>query len=181
MSWQIDIPHSQIEFSAKHMMFTTVRGRFNTFSGTLNINEADPTQSSAEGVIEAASLDTRDPNRDAHLRSADFFDVEKYPHIKVKTTRIEPAGEHRYKVAADVTIKDVTREIVFDVITQALGKDPWGGTRQGFSAEATINRKDFDLTWNVALEAGGWLVGDQVKISVELQAVNQPAAEAAAA
>ncbi|HXV41761.1 MAG TPA: YceI family protein, partial [Anaerolineae bacterium] len=84
MSWQIDIPHSQIEFSAKHMMFTTVRGRFNSFSGTLNINEADPTQSSAEGVIEAASVDTRDPNRDAHLRSADFFDVEKYPHIKVK-------------------------------------------------------------------------------------------------
>jgi polyisoprenoid-binding protein YceI len=180
MSWQIDIPHTQIEFAIKYMMFTTVRGRFNDFSGTLNINEADPTQSSAEGVIEVASIDTRDPHRDAHLRSADFFDVEKYPHIKVKTTRIEPAGEHQYKVAADVTIKEVTREIVFDVTTQDLGKDPWGGTRQGFSTAATINRKDFGLNWNVALEAGGWLVGDQVKLDIELQAVKQPAAETAA-
>ncbi|MBI1881638.1 MAG: YceI family protein [Chloroflexi bacterium] len=181
MSWQIDLAHTQVEFAAKYMMFTTVRGRFNILSGSLNINEADPTKSSAAGVIETASVDTRDATRDGHLRSADFFDVEKYPQMTLRTTRIEAIGKGHYKVTADLTIKDVTREVVFDVTSESLGKDPWGNLRQGFSAEATINRKDFGLNWNVALEAGGWLVGDQVKVTIELQAVKQVATEAVAA
>jgi polyisoprenoid-binding protein YceI len=181
MSWQIDTAHTQVEFSVKHMMFTTVRGRFNKLNGLININEADPTKSSAEGTLETASIDTHDANRDAHLRSADFFDSANYPHMSLRTTRIEPVGKGHYKVAANLTIKDVTREVVFDVTTQSLGKDPWGNLRQGFSAEATINRKDFGLNWNVALETGGWLVGDQVKLNIELQAVKQVATEAVAA
>jgi polyisoprenoid-binding protein YceI len=159
------------------MMFTTVRGRFNTFSGTLHIDEANPAKSYAEGVVEIASIDTRDSNRDAHLRSADFFDVENFPQMKFRTTRIEPAGRGQYKIAGQLTIKDITREVVFDVVSQDLGKDPWGNPRRGFSAEASLNRKDFGLTWNVALETGGWLVGDQVKIYIELQAIKQAEAE----
>jgi polyisoprenoid-binding protein YceI len=177
MSWTIDSTHTSIEFAVKHMMFTTVRGRFNTFSGTLHIDEANPAKSYAEGVIDVASVDTRDSNRDAHLRSADFFEVEKFPQMKLRTTGIEPAGRGQYKITGELTIKDITRQVVFDVVSQDLGKDPWGNPRRGFSAETNLNRKDFGLTWNVALETGGWLVGDQVKIQIELQVIKQAEAE----
>ena len=171
MSWTIDPTHSSVEFSVKHMMFTTVRGRFNNFSGTLNIDEADPTRSYAEGKVEISSVDTRDANRDAHLRSADFFEAEKYPYMTMRATHVKATGRGQYRVTAALTIKDVPREVVFDVHAVPIGKDPWGNHRWGFSAETSINRKDFGLNWNVALETGGWLVGDQVKISVELQAI----------
>lgn len=181
MSWTIDPAHSSVEFSVKHMMFTTVRGRFNNFSGTLNIDEANPTRSFAEGKVETSSIDTRDANRDAHLRSADFFDVEKYPYMTMRITRVEVASHGHYRVTAALTIKDVTREVVFDANAVPLGKDPWGNHRWGFSAETSLNRKDFGLNWNVALETGGWLVGDQVKINIELQAIKQAEPEAVAA
>ncbi len=177
MSWMIDTTHTSIEFSVKHMMFTTVRGRFNTFNGTLHLDETNPAKSYAEGVIETTSLDTRDTNRDAHLRPADFFDVEKFPQMKFRSTRVEPAGKGHYKIAGNLTVKDITREVVFDVTSEGQGQDPWGNQRRGFSAETSLNRKDFGLTWNVALEIGGWLVGDQVKIQIDLEVIKQAEAE----
>lgn len=173
MSWGIDPAHTLIEFSAKHMMFTTVRGRFQEFDGTLNLNEDDITKSFVEGTVNVASLTTGTDDRDAHLRSPDFFDVENYPTMSFKSTRIEPGDGNRFRLAGDLTIKDVTREIVFDATYEGPHQDPWGNQRYGFSGDATLNRKDFGLTWNVPLEAGGWLVGDEIKIHVELQAVQQ--------
>lgn len=173
MSWEIDPAHTLLEFSAKHMMFTTVRGRFREFSGTLNLNEDDLTKSSVEGTVDAASLTTGNPDRDAHLRSADFFDVEQYPAMAFKSTRIQPADGKQFKLVGDLTIKDVTREIVLDTTYEGPSKDPWGNQRMAFSAQSTLNRKDFGLNWNVALEAGGWLVGDEIQLQIEVQAVKQ--------
>lgn len=181
MNWKIDPHHTLIEFSIKHMMITTVRGRFNSFDGTLFLNEQNPTASRVEGTVDVASIDTAAADRDNHLRSADFFDVEKYPKMSFRSTRIESLGGDRFKVYGDLTIKDVTRQIVFDVTSEGQGQDPWGNQRRGFSAAATLNRKDFGLNWNVALETGGWLVGDEVKISIALQIVQeQPQPEATA-
>jgi polyisoprenoid-binding protein YceI len=183
MTWTIDAAHSLVEFSVKHMMITTVRGRFTKFTGTLNINDEHPERSTVEGTIDTGSIDTHEPNRDNHLRSADFFDAEKYPAITFRSRRIEPTGDNQYKVVGDITIKDVTREIVFNVTDEGQGKNPWGKQVRAFSAQATLNRKDFGLNWNVALETGGWLVGDQVKIAAEIelvkQEVEQPEAAAA--
>ena len=174
MAWIIDSAHTQVEFAVKHMMISTVRGRFTRFSGTLNVNEEQPLLSSAEGSIEAASIDTHDANRDAHLRSADFFDAEKFPALTFRTTKVTAEGDKRYKVAGQMTIKDVTRDVVFEVSDEGRGKDPWGNLHWGFNAQTTINRKDYGLTWNVGLEAGGWLVGDSVKINIDLEAIYQP-------
>jgi polyisoprenoid-binding protein YceI len=181
VSWKIDSAHTLVEFSVKHMMISTVRGRFNNFSGTLNLDEQHPERSYIEGVVESASVDTREPNRDAHLRSADFFDVEKYPTMKFRSTRIEKVGPDQFKVMGDLTIKKVTRPITFNVTSEGRGKDPYGNLHWGFSAETTLNRKDFDLNWNVALETGGWLVSDQIKINIELEAVQQVEESARAA
>ena len=173
MPWIIDPAHTQIDFSVKHMMIVTVRGRFDKFGGTVNVDEKNLENSSAEGAVELASVDTRDPNRDAHLRSPDFFDVEKYPRITFKTTRIQRAGKGQYKAAGELTIKDITREVVFNVTDEGQNKDPWGNLRWGLAAQTAINRKDFNLTWNVALEAGGVLVGEQVKVNVEVELIRQ--------
>ena len=183
MKWQIDPSHSTIEFSVKHMMFTTVRGQFKTFEGNLTIDSTNPAQSYTEGSIDVASITTGEDQRDAHLRSGDFFDVEKYPQMSFRSNRIESLGGNRYKVYGQMTIKEVTREMVFDVTDEGQGQDPWGNQRWGISAETKLNRKDFGLTWNVALETGGWLVGDEIKVSVDLQLVGQeqPEAEAVAA
>ena len=171
MAWKIDPAHSQIEFSVKHMMITTVRGRFAKFDGNITVNPRNLLQSSVEGTIEVDSVDTRDTNRDAHLRSADFFDVEKFPTMSFRSTRIEKTGDDEYKVTGDLTIKDNTRPVTFTVTDDGKGKDPWGNQRWGLSGATTISRKDFGLTWNVALESGGWLVGDQVKIQVDMELV----------
>jgi polyisoprenoid-binding protein YceI len=179
MQWQIDPSHSLIEFSVKHMMITTVRGQFTQFEGTLNLNPDNPAASSVEGAVDIASVDTKEAQRDAHLRSVDFFDVENHPKMSFRSTRIESRGANQYKVHGDLTIKGVTRAVVFDVADEGRGQDPWGNQRWGISASAKLSRKDFGLTWNVALETGGWLVGDEVKIAIELQAVLQ--AETAAA
>ena len=177
MNWQIDPTHTSIEFSVKHMMITTVRGQFKSFAGNLHIDPSNPAASQVEGSIDVASIDTREGQRDAHLRSADFFDVENYPKMSFRSSRIEPLGANQYKVYGQLTIKDVTREVVFDVADEGRGQDPWGNQRWGISASAKISRKDFGLTWNVALETGGWLVGDEVKIAADLQLVLQQQAE----
>jgi polyisoprenoid-binding protein YceI len=176
MSWKIDPSHSLIEFSVKHMMISTVRGRFTKFDGALNLDDKSPAQSVVEGWVETASVDTHDPTRDGHLRSADFFDAEKFPKMTFRATKITPAGDERFKVLGDLTVKETTRPITFDVTYEGQNKDPWGNTRRAFSADVAINRKDFGLTWNVALETGGLLLGDQVKIHSELELVSQAAA-----
>lgn len=175
MRWKIDPAHSMIEFRVKHMMFTTVRGEFTSFQGTLDLDMEHPERSRVEGTVDVNSITTGNDERDNHLRSADFFDVAHYPTITFRSTRIERKGDSEFKVYGDLTITNVTREIAWDVKVANLGKDPWGNPRLGFSADTKINRKDFGLTWNVALESGGWLVSDEIEIHAEIQAV--PAAE----
>ncbi len=177
-NWIIDTQHTHVEFVVRHMMISKVRGQFKSFDGSIDINPHDISQSSASGSIDVATIDTREEQRDAHLRSADFFDVDNYPKMTFNSTRIEPQGGDRYKVTGNLTIKDVTKEIVFNVIDEGRNQDPWSNQRQGLSASAKINRKDFGLTWNVALETGGWLVGDEITINAEVEMIYQPQAEA---
>jgi polyisoprenoid-binding protein YceI len=172
--WAIDASHTLAEFSAKHLMITTVKGRFADVQGELVLDEADPAASSASLTIATASLETGDPKRDGHLRSADFFDVETFPSMAFRSTRVEPAGGDEYRVTGDLTIRGVTRPVTLAVELDGEARDPWGGTRRSFTAQTKINRKDFGLTWNVALESGGVLVGEQVKVTVYVQAVRQP-------
>jgi polyisoprenoid-binding protein YceI len=173
MSWKIDTNHSQIEFTAKHMMITTVRGHFSSFQGTIEIDEEHPERSFAEGTVDVTSLDTGTEDRDKHLRSADFFDVENYPTMHFRSTRLEMTGRDRFKVYGDLTIRGNTREMVFDARDEGQMKDPWGNQRRAFSAQAKLNRKDYGLNWNVALESGGWLVSDEIKIAIDLQLVQE--------
>lgn len=184
MAWKIDPSHSLVEFTVKHMMIAKTRGRFNRYDGTLNLDLEHPERSVIEGTIEAESLDTNEPNRDTHLRSADFFDVENHPQLTFRSTRIEPQGGDRYRVVGDLTIRGTTNEVVLDVVNEGQTQDPWGNQRIGFSATTTVNRKDFGLTWNMALETGGFIVGDEVKISIEgevVQQQEQPAEDSASA
>lgn len=173
MLWQMDKAHSDVHFSIRHMMISTVRGRFEEFGGTFEVNEADPTQSKIEMVIQAASINTKEPQRDNHLRSADFLDVEKYPTITFNSTRIEKIDDTHGRVFGDLTIKDITKEVVLDVEYAGQAKSPYGVISAGFEATTKINRKDWDLTWNVALETGGMLVGDELKIEIELELMKQ--------
>src|SRR4051794_26933807 len=172
--WKVDAAHTLAEFSAKHLMITTVKGRFGSIEGDLIIDAADLGNSTVTLSIDTASLNTGDVNRDGHLRSADFFDVERFPAITFRSTRIEPRGDDAYRVSGDLTIRGVTQPVTLDVELDGEAQDPWGGTRRSYTAEAKLNRKDFGLTWNVALESGGVLVGEQVKVAVHLQAVLQP-------
>ena len=181
MTWNIDPSHTQIEFSVRHMMIAKVRGQFESFEGKIHLNAEDPTASWAEGTVDVNSIDTKDEQRDGHLRSADFFDVETYPKMSFRSSRIESLGASQYKVYGNLTIKDVTREVVFNVADEGQAQDPWGNKRWGFSASTKISRKDFGLTWNVALETGGWLVGDEITINAEVELVYQPEAEAVSA
>jgi polyisoprenoid-binding protein YceI len=171
-TWNIDPVHSVAEFKVKHMMISNVKGQFTNVKGAVSLNDADITDSQVEATIDAASLTTREPQRDAHLRSADFFDVEKFPTLSFKSTRIRRAGDGELGVTGELTIHGVTREVVFDVEGPTpAAKDPWGNTRIGLSATTKINRKDFGLTWNAALETGGILVGDEVTITLDVQFV----------
>jgi polyisoprenoid-binding protein YceI len=173
MSWQIDASHSAIDFSVRHMMISNARGSFATFSGTVNIDEENPANSSVDVQIDAASIDTRDEKRDAHLRSADFFDVENYPVITFKSTRVEPVDASHGRIVGDLTIKDVTHQVVLDTEFIGQAKSPWGTTSYGFEAQTKISRKAWGLNWNVALETGGWLVSDEIKINIQLEVVKQ--------
>ena len=175
-TWKLDPSHTTVEFSAKHLMITTVKGRITDVAGTISIDEKKPENSSVEVTLKSSSLDTRTDQRDQHLRSADFLDVEKYPEIRFRSTRIQ-GDKQSFKLTGDLTIRDVTRPITIDVEFEGRTKDPWGGERVGFSANGKIDRRDFGLTWNQALEAGGVVVGNDIKISLEAQAVkiDQPA------
>lgn len=173
-TWKLDAAHSQVEFSVKHMRFTTVRGRFAALEGSISLDADAPERSSVEVTIDAASLDTRVADRDAHLKSGDFFDVETYPTLVFRSRGVKgPVGEpgEAFRVVGDLTIRGVTREVVLDARFEGTGADPWGGTRAGFSAQTTIDRRDFGLTWNQALETGGFLVGHEVRIDLQVQAV----------
>lgn len=181
MSWQLDSTHSSVGFSVRHMMISTVRGHFEAFSGTFDINEADPTQSNIEVDIQVGSINTREPQRDGHLQSADFFDAEQYPLITFKSTRIEKVNDSNYNVYGDLTIKDVSREVKLDVEYAGQAKSPWGTTSAGFTANTKIDRKDWGLSYNQALETGGVLVGDTITIHLEVELVEQAETEAVAA
>ena len=173
MSWQIDPSHSEIQFAVRHMMISTVRGRFTEFTGTVELDEAAPTHSSVEVQIAAASIDTRDPRRDAHLASPDFFDAEQYPYLTFKSKRVEQTDANHGRILGDLTIRDVTKEVVLEVEYAGQAKSPWGTISAGFSAHTTISRKDWGLTWNQSLETGGVLVGDEIKIAIEIEVVKQ--------
>ncbi|MDO8670994.1 MAG: YceI family protein [Dehalococcoidia bacterium] len=172
-TWAIDPIHSSVDFAVKHMVIATVRGRFKKFDIDVDFDDAHPEQSRVGIKIDVASIDSREPDRDTHLRSADFFDVEKFPVMTFQSRNIEPKGDGRNRLIGDLTIKDVTREVVLDADLNGPAKDPWGNERFGVTAETSISRKDFGLTWNVALETGGFLVGDSVKIFIEAQLVKQ--------
>ncbi len=173
-TWTIDPIHSVAEFKVRHMMISNVKGQFSRVSGTLTFDETDVANSRIEAAIEAASIDTRDAQRDAHLRSADFFDVERFPALSFTSTRVTRTGNGRLAVEGELTIHGVTRSVGFDVEGPTPpAKDPWGSTRIGVSATTTINRKDFGLTWNAALETGGILVGEEVTITLDVQLIRQ--------
>ena len=169
-AWKLDPSHTSVEFSAKHLMITTVKGRITDIEGIIYTDEKDLKNSSVEATLKAVSLDTRTDQRDQHLRSADFLDVEKFPEIRFRSTRIQ-GDKQRFKLTGDLTIRDVTKPITLDVEFEGETKDPWGGQRLGFSANGKIDRREFGLTWNQALEAGGVVVGNDIKISLEVQAV----------
>ncbi len=173
-TWKLDPAHSQVEFSAKHMMFTTVRGTIGDLEGAVKLDTENPESSSVEVSMAAASLDTGVQDRDNHLRSADFLNAEQYPTLTFRSKKVEGSLSEpgdTFKVVGDLTIRDVTREVVLEARYEGTGKDPWGGTRSGFSATTRIDRRDFGLTWNQALETGGVLVGNEVKIDLSVQAV----------
>ena len=173
--WEIDQSHSSAAFSIRHLMISTVRGTFEGISGRLvgDIDHLD--QASVELAIDVSTVDTRQKDRDNHLRSGDFFDVATHPTMTFKSRRIEAVGGDRYKVTGDLTIRGTTREVAVDASYGGQSKDPWGGTRAGFTGTITLNRSDYGLVWNQALETGGVLVGDAVNISVDLELVKQAA------
>ena len=173
MAWQIDQAHSEIQFSAKHLMISTVRGRFNSYTGTIEADEQNPTAATVNVQIDASSLVTGDEKRDTHLRSPDFLDAEQFPYITFKSKRVEQVDATHGKLIGDLTIRDITKEVVLNFEYAGQAKTPWGTTSAGFNATTKINRKDWNLNWNVALETGGWLVGDQITISIELELVKQ--------
>jgi len=183
MAWVIDPAHSEINFSVRHMMISTVRGRFEKFSGTVNFDEAEPARTTVDVQIEAASVNTKEAQRDGHLKSPDFFDAAKYPYLAFKSKRVEVKDGHHAKLYGDLTIRDVTKPVVLDVEYAGQAKSPWGTFSAGFSAQTKINREDWGLAWNQALETGGVLVGKEVTISVEVEIVKQaePAQQAKAA
>lgn len=181
MAWNIDAVHSQATFSVKHMMISTVRGHFDVLSGKLEIDEAHPENSWVEAEVDVASINTRDPKRDGHLRSADFFDAAQFPKITFKSTKVEPVGKDEYRVIGELTMHGVTKQETFHAEYSGQLKDLYGLQRAAFSVKGTINRKDYGLNWNVALESGGVLVGDKVNIEIDLAAVQQVAVEASAA
>ena len=170
-TYTIDASHSEVGFTARHAMVAKVRGRFGAVSGSLVFGD-EAASSSAEAVIDTASIDTRDEGRDTHLRSANFFDVEKYPTMTFRSTGVRADGGD-YRLDGDLTIKDVTRPVNIKVEFNGAATDPFGNARIGFSGETEINRKDFGLTWNAALETGGVLVSDKIKIHLEISAIAQ--------
>lgn len=171
-TWNIDPAHSAAEFKVKHMMISYVKGQIGGMQGSLALDEADLSHSRVEASLDAASISTGEPQRDAHLRNADFFDVEKFPSLSFRSTGVTPGDDGELKVKGDLTIHGVTRSVTFSVEgPSAPVKDPYGNTRRGLAATAKISRKDFGLTWSPAIETGGVLIGDEVTISLDVQFV----------
>ena len=170
--YAIDPAHSTVEFVARHLMIARVRGRFAAFQGRLEVDPVSDRPTAVSVTIDATSIDTREPQRDAHLKSADFFDVEKYPELSFTSTKIDGAAGD-FKITGDLTIHGVTRPVVLDAASEGRAQDPWGGQRIGYSAHTTINRKDFGLTWNALLETGGVAVSDEIRIELNVEAVLQ--------
>jgi len=171
-TWKVDPAHSSVGFEVKHMMIATVRGHFSSFDGTLATDE-DPERSHAYGWVDVASIDTGSADRDAHLRSADFFDVERYPRMTFDSTRIQWVEGGTYRVWGELTIKDVTREVEVEATVQGVGEDPWGNERVGVAIRGSIDRTEFGLTWQQPLASGGLLVGEQVKVLLDVSAVRE--------
>jgi polyisoprenoid-binding protein YceI len=170
-SWALDPVHSNVEFAVRHMMIATVRGRLAGVSGTVALNDADPATDVIDVTIDVGTIDTREAQRDAHLRSADFFDVEQFPRITFRSSAVTRISDEQFKATGNLTIRDVTRPVALDVTAGGRVTDPWGNERLGFSATTRIKRSDFGLTWNQVLEAGGVAVGDEVKIAIDAELV----------
>jgi len=172
--WDIDPAHTGVEFAVRHLMISTVKGRFAGVAGTVTTGD-DLTTAELDITIDAASIDTREPQRDAHLRSADFLEVEAFPSLTFKSRRVERLADDEYRVTGDLTVRGVTREVTLDVTSYGSTADPWGHEKAGFSAATKIKRSDYGLTWNAALETGGVVVGDEVKIAIDVELTKRKA------
>src|SRR5215471_3317651 len=177
--WEIDSSHSSLHFSVRHLVIAKVRGSFTRWSGTVQVPDGNFSKATVAVTIDASSIDTGVADRDAHLKSADFFEVEKYPELRFVGKRAQRGAGHDLEVVGDLTIKGTTREVVIRVEQHGQAKDPWGNLRTAFTAKTSIDRKDFGLTWNQVLEAGGVMVGDRVEIEAEIEAVKQVEAQVA--
>jgi polyisoprenoid-binding protein YceI len=176
--WEIDSSHSGIHFSVRHLVIAKVRGQFSRWTGAVVVPDGDFTKASVEAVVDASSIETGVADRDAHLKSADFFDVAQFPEVTFKAARVTPKGDD-LRVVGELTIKGITREVTLDVEQLGQVKDPWGNDRVAFSAKTAIDRKDFGLTWNQVLETGGVAVGDRINLEIEVEAVRQAATKVA--
>jgi polyisoprenoid-binding protein YceI len=174
-TWKIDPTHSHAQFAIRHLMISSVKGRFGAVNGTVRMDESDITRSEVEAAIDVNTIHTHEAQRDAHLKSADFFDAEHHPTIDFRSARITDvsADKSEFKVIGNLTIHGVSREVTLSVTSEGRGKDPWGGERAGFSAHTKIKRSDFGLSWNQVLETGGFVVGDEVKITLDVELVKQ--------
>jgi polyisoprenoid-binding protein YceI len=172
-TWTVDPAHVEVGFSVRHLMISTVRGRFGTVSGTVIMDEANPENSKVDVTVDVNSIDTRQEGRDNHLRSADFFDVANHPEMRFVSKKIVGDPSDEFKIVGDLTIRGTTHEVTLDASMQGRGMDPWGNERAGFEAKGKINRADFGLAWNAALETGGVVVGDEVKISIDVELIKQ--------
>ena len=180
-TWTIDGAHAEVGFAVKHLMISTVRGRFGAVEGSVTVDATQPLNSVVDVTIDVASIDTRQEMRDNHLRSADFFDVANHPTMRFVSKRVEGDVRKKFRVVGDLTIRGVTREVIVDATNEGSTKDPWGNDRVGISASAKLNRADFNLTWNQALETGGVVVGDEVKLSIDVELIRQTAKASVAA
>lgn len=178
MTWQIDSAHSHIYFTARHMMISKVRGQFESFTGSVNYDEQNPTRTTVDVEVDINSLNTKEEQRDNHLRSADFFDAGNHPTLRFQSTKVEQMDEDTGKLYGNLTIRGVSKPVVLDVEYAGQAKSPWGTVSAGFSGSMTINRKDWGLNWNQALETGGMLVGDKIQIEIELELIKEPETEA---
>lgn len=176
-TWVIDKSHSEASFQIRHMM-SKVRGHFNDYAGTISVDPAKPESASVEFTVKAASIDTANERRDQDLRSANFFDTEKFPEITFQSTKVKAAGKDKYDVTGTLTMRGVAKEVTLPVSVLGFGKDPWGNDKAGFSIDATLNRKDFGIVWNKALDNGGVLLGDEVWVSINLEAAKKKEAAA---
>lgn len=180
MAWQIDSAHSNIEFSVRHMMISKVRGQFEKFEGTVALDEHTPTNTQVDVRMQADSLNTRNEQRDNHLRSPDFLNAAEYPYVTFTSTRVEVIGDQQARLTGDLTIRDITREVVLNVAYSGQARSPWGKVSYGFNGSTAINRKNWNLTWNQGLETGGVLVGDEIEINIELELIKVEETQAVA-